>query len=321
MQELVISGTPSEIGMQHGKALSREIRQVFDIYKKEWRCSDESIPDKVKGFKKTLEMYFPHLSEEIKGIAKGAEVAEDFIYAINARTELMPYFSLECTSVGIKSCAQENSHAIIGQNWDWLDSLRPLTRVADVRPHDKPRMKMLIEPGMVGKIGMNDAGVGVCLNFLHTRAPNTDGIPVHVILRAILESKSYEQAARKVSGLPRAASANYIIGDKNSTIASLETTTSSVCIIEPKKGVVTHTNAYSSRGETCTRQQEFENTLYKHAKLSIDAVADSLRNVEAESVFKGGIETVHTVLLNLSMQHMMISGGCANHNFETYEFL
>ena len=47
----------------------------------------------------------------------------------------------------------------------------------------------LTEAGILGKIGLNDAGLGVCLNLLSTTADGgRDGTPIHVLLRQMLQS-------------------------------------------------------------------------------------------------------------------------------------
>ena len=56
---------------------------------------------------------------------------------------------------------------ILSQNCDWAKDLEPLTVILKIKKKTKPEIIQIAEPGIIGKIGMNDAGLGVCLNFLH----------------------------------------------------------------------------------------------------------------------------------------------------------
>jgi len=334
INELIFRGTPQEIGVQHGKCLASDIKAVLNHYLSLWTFPQEQIPQRVLGFKKAIEREFPHLGEEIRGIAEGSGLSENLIYAINARTELLGDASLiECTAVGVSKSSKGGSHVVLGQNWDWVNYFRSLTRVVDIQPYDKPRMKILIEPGMVGKIGMNEAGVGVCLNFLETPQIKNDGIPVHVMLRGILETRDYNSALNLVSTLPRAASANYLIAGYDEEyvdheMGSLETTPDTINVLKDPS-FITHTNSFNAQGEVCARQETFKQALQGYMKnnpeykLSPEDLKQSFRipGVEFSNVSRlGGIETIHTIIMNLSKGRFLVSKGAQSENFSLYQF-
>lgn len=331
--ELVFCGAPREIGVQHGRRLESEIKKTLTHYLSLWNFPQEQISQRVLGFKKAIEREFPHLGEEICGIAEGSGLAEDLIYAINARTELLGDASLiECTAVGVSKSSKGGGNVVLGQNWDWVNYFRELTKVVDVQPIDKPRMKMLIEPGMVGKMGMNEAGVGICLNFLETAQIKNDGIPVHVMLRGILETTNYASALGLVSTLPRAASANYLIAGEDDNgefdMGNLETTPDSVNVLKDNS-FVTHTNSFNAKGEVCERQEKFKEALRGYMKnnpeykLSPEDLKRSFRipGVEFPSTSRaGGIETLHTIIMNLSRRRFLVSNGTESEEFSLYQF-
>lgn len=334
INELIFRGTPREIGVQHGKCLASDIKAVLNHYLSLWTFPQEQIPQRVLGFKRAIEREFPHLGEEIRGIAEGSGLSEDLIYAINARTELLGDASLiECTAVGISKFSKSGGHIVLGQNWDWVNYFRELTKVVDIQPEAKPRMKMLIEPGMVGKIGMNEAGVGVCLNFLETAQIKNDGIPVHVMLRGILETRDYNSALNLVSTLPRAASANYLVGcrdadDYSYEIGSLETTPDKVNILKDPS-FITHTNSFNADGEVCPRQEKFKQALRNYmsanpeGRISPEDLkrAFKIPGVEFPSTSQPrGIETIHTVIMNLSKGRFLVSKGAQSEEFSLYQF-
>jgi len=123
--------------------------------------------------------------EEIAGIAAGAGVDERDLLAVNARTELLA--GDEC-SVAVEG-------GVLAQNWDWHPDLAPSTLVWVVKHGDR-WFATLTEAGMLAKIGLNSAGLGVCLNLLKSSADGgLDGVPIHVLLRQVLaECGSVDEA-------------------------------------------------------------------------------------------------------------------------------
>ena len=65
---------------------------------------------------------------------------------------------------------------------------RPATVIWIVE-HEHGWFVTLTEAGILAKIGLNDAGLGVCLNLLDTTADGgLDGTPIHLLLRQVLET-------------------------------------------------------------------------------------------------------------------------------------
>ena len=67
---------------------------------------------------------------------------------------------------------------------------------------------------MLAKIGLNDRGFGVCLNILRSADDGKHaGVPVHVLLRALLERDSVADAVAFASKLSFGASSNVLCAD------------------------------------------------------------------------------------------------------------
>src|SRR5699024_10655295 len=65
----------------------------------------------------------------------------------------------------------------------------------------------IAEYGMLGKIGLNEAGVGVLLNILKHRADGPGGVPVHMILERVLsEAGSLAEALEIIHSAPTSSS-------------------------------------------------------------------------------------------------------------------
>ena len=128
-----------------------------------------------------------------------------------------------------------------------------------------------------------------------------------------------------MQGVTRAACANYLIGDASNRIVSLETTPAQVSPLRAQ-GFVAHTNSFNADGEFCARQERFEDALRSWiqlgaGRLSAAALQASFRvpGVQFPVVSSpAGVETIHTIVLNLSQRRLLVSEGARAEDFVCY---
>ncbi|MCJ1284574.1 hypothetical protein MMC26_003907 [Xylographa opegraphella] len=134
--------------------------------------------------------------------------------------------------------------SILAQNWDWqTEQAENLIRL-QIRQISNPDIDMITEAGIIGKIGLNSVGVGVCLNAIRAKGVSFDRLPCHLALRACLDSQSRTEAARILQAAGVASSCHILIADSTGGIG-LEC--SYVDIVElpaNSSGIVIHTNHY-----------------------------------------------------------------------------
>jgi len=98
---------------------------------------------------------------------------------------------------------------------------------------------------MLAKIGLNAAGLGICLNILSSihdgRAP---GVPVHVLLRALLKCESVRAAIELSGRLSFAGSSNVLCADRTGDTASLELSPNGRRVVRGEGGTLCHTNHF-----------------------------------------------------------------------------
>lgn len=189
-RQVEISGNARERGEQHGRILKIEIKETIEYYRSIFKLPDVLILERAVEFRKLIKAFNEDYLIEMYAIAEAASVDPLWIIALNARTEILSTRpspkALECTSV----CFSEQ--ALLGQNWDWASRLESLLVYMHITQPDGHSIGMVTEPGILGKIGMNNQGIGVCLNILST-ATQLDGLPVHIILRSILDCKNMSE--------------------------------------------------------------------------------------------------------------------------------
>jgi isopenicillin-N N-acyltransferase like protein len=186
-RHIEISGNAKERGEQHGRLLKAEIKETIEYYRSIFKLSDALILKRAGEFRTLINTFNSEYLVEMDAIAEAANVDPLWIVALNARTEILSTLpspkAVECTSV----CFSDQ--ALLGQNWDWASRLESLLVFMQITQPDGHRIGMVTEPGILGKIGMNSQGIGVCLNILAT-STQLDGLPVHIVLRSILDCKN-----------------------------------------------------------------------------------------------------------------------------------
>lgn len=192
----------------------------------------------------------PRYVDEMRGVAEGAGVDFLDIVALNVRTEItFGLFTLHqptppndgCTSFGYKV---SNGDSILAQNWDWQIQQAPNLFVCHIAQPGSttPSISMVTEGGIIGKIGLNSAGVGVCMNAIRTRGVNTSYLPAHLALRTVLESNSRFAAIEKLKKLGVASSVHFLVADQTGS-TGLECTTKGILEIPMDAGgIVVHAN-------------------------------------------------------------------------------
>jgi len=143
----------------------------------------------------------------------------------------------------------------------------------------------MTEPGMIGKIGMNTSGLGVCLNFMSIDDFQPYGVPLHVLLRSILECRSVNEAVDMIKAHLPGKVGNILMSDRSGAIEDIELAGDEFHPT-PTDDLFVHTNHFLSDVDYDPRF--FPNTLgrYKRAKEllglirrpSVDAMKDVLKD-------------------------------------------
>lgn len=178
-------------------------------------------------------------------VAAGAEVDVLDVVALNCRSEIaLGLFSDGCTSLGWR-LPGNREEVLLGQNWDWTARVKENLVFMSIEPEGKPRIWMVTEAGIVGKIGFNERGVGVCLNAIRAKPTLDSKIPIHVALRLCLEAGGKEEAVETLERLGGiASSAHILIADVNEPLG-LELSPLGNAYLKPDaNGIVCHTNHF-----------------------------------------------------------------------------
>jgi isopenicillin-N N-acyltransferase-like protein len=266
-----LEGDASVRGRVHGTLARAQIARSIATYARlfaycgiDWKDAQR----RAARYRETVGNLDATLLEEIEGIAAGAGVGIEEILALNARTEILPpsypgepsphwrqVQALnrgagipdcgECTALAVQPVRSATQATLLAQNWDWLGTQREAVILLRSRETDGSTCLAFTEAGMLAKIGLNGHGLGVCLNLMRSRHDGQrPGVPVHVLLRALLKQRSVGEAIQLASSVTHGASSNVLCADRRGDAASLELSPSGLEIVRPEQGVVCHTNHF-----------------------------------------------------------------------------
>ena len=142
---------PRERGEAFGRAQAEPIAKTLGALRADVRRDGRHGPGRACRSRRQQQ-------EELEAIARGANVDAHALMAVNARTEILAgHGPTECSVVG--------AGGLLAQNWDWHPESATVIQIVE---HDEGWFVTLTEAGILAKIGLNDAGLGVCLNLLRT---------------------------------------------------------------------------------------------------------------------------------------------------------
>jgi isopenicillin-N N-acyltransferase-like protein len=347
-----LKGNPKELGFQHGtryrEMVQKNVHLYFRLFKHYAGLDRHQAISLAGRFIPAILAFDPAILEEMKGISQGAGVEFEEILAINTRTELMYPEQLatggECTALAVLPEATAEGEMLLGQNWDWKPHLKDSTVLLELEQEERPNVVTLTEAGIVGKIGLNSAGLGACLNILKSSI-GLVGVPIHVLMRGILNCERMGDAIRKIVSQDRGSTNNCLIAHREGVAMDFEMAPNQWEFIYPDKGILVHTNHFTSDRLKAleTNVVQYPDTLLrlgrarqklmeKEGRLTIENLKDVLRDHfnHPNSICRHPDErdpelehaqTVASIIMNLTRKEVHIASGppCEN-EYQTVKF-
>ena len=246
-------GGPRERGLAIGRALAGPIAghvaalkgvlpawvQPADVYLAQLLAETD--------FKSAIRQHTPDLLAELEATAEGAGVSVDDLFALQLLDEEWAYrvrrsaarSPQKCSSLAIVDAA---GPTWIAQNMDlggYTDGFQALLCIDDGAA---PAALVFTAAGMLGLMGVNAAGVGVCVNSLPQLPSAPQGLPVAFVIRRLLQARTAEEAWRLVQTLPHATNQHYVIAGPGAA-RSFEASAAGVTeYLPPDPARLLHTN-------------------------------------------------------------------------------
>jgi isopenicillin-N N-acyltransferase-like protein len=244
IRKLTLSGTPFDLGVQHGAAYRDDIRRyaadrIQLVMGGQWSGKQPLSRADVLAIAEACipahQAYAPDLMEELRGLveATGLSLAEliivggftDFVDTVYAHTgakgPLAPDLAIDDCTAFIIPDAFADGAGFLGQTWDMHDSATEFVVLLDVQPADGPRALVFTTTGCVGQIGMNAHGIAVGINNL-LGADGGIGVTWPFVIRKVLQQETIEAALACITGATLAGAHNYLLFDAHGSGYNIE---------------------------------------------------------------------------------------------------
>lgn len=244
---------PGARGFQIGERFAEQIRETTDLYlnffprvgvslREAQRIGDNSMS--------ALQAWSPDLAAEIGAMAEGADIPLWQLAALNARTEVLAARTRhnECSTTVHAPSGPRAPQTL--QTWDWHDSLCPQGLMLAFHTERGMNVKLFSEFGMLAKLGVNSAGLGLHFNILHHRSDNASGgVPVHAIARRLLEEARSVEEAVEIARSARVSASTVLTvfsrEDSSPRAVSIELSPERTALVLPREdGWLLHTNHF-----------------------------------------------------------------------------
>ena len=274
-------GTWAEMGEQVGRMfrplIERHVEAWLDhVHRETGAARDEALAT-AASFAPAIQEHASFLWEELHGMSRGSGVPMQKLLLLQARAEVMRHQkdrgtppALECTTFAVGGHRTAYGAVLYGQNVDLVPFLEEYGVVVRQQPKGAPAALVYTTAGLLGHNGLNEAGVGICANFINDPAGWGDGLPRYLLSRLALREDSAERALAAALAPPRAASRNLLIADAAGVFLDAEVLRKEAAVIRGKGGLLVHANhleapefaGYETAPEnSCHRRRRLEELL------------------------------------------------------------
>lgn len=292
------SQNPCTRGRQIGERWAQQIRQTVSLYL-DFFTQVDIDPQRVRAIGEaslaSLQAWSPALAQEVQATALGAGVPLWQLACLNARTEILAVMPAaaegECSTAVFAPAGLSAPRTI--QTWDWHDALVPHGLILQLVAGTGLQVKLFTEFGMLGKIGVNSAGLGLHFNILHHQSDSDSaGVPVHAIARRILEEARCVDEAVALARSARVSASTVLTvfsrQDCSPRALSIEMTQEATAVVLPRAdGWITHTNHFLDPGLVRGERTADVSTTYarlEHVNAQLDAMTTSNLSARARAM-------------------------------------
>ncbi len=246
------SGSPIELGRQHGEQAATQIDGYLDFLARSMRLTREQLRQRTLRFLPLFEKFCPDLVDEMTGLAEGAMLVFADSIVAQMRGELAQVADGGCTTFAIGPRGTEEKQTFVGQTSDNPPEIEQFGYVLKLRPTGKPQVLMWTFGGMLGYHGINEHGVSHFANALGGGPKWKFALSHYPLKRLILEQRSMADVLKLMQSFPVCSNGNYMLADGAGAILDVEFTSDGPFMIADRDtGFLVHSNHYLCSEHAC----------------------------------------------------------------------
>ncbi len=303
---LRLSGSPYEIGMQHGRAVKEQIQSLLARLHEIASTMDMPMEFLDNAYI-AMEPYIPErYRDEMRGLAEGAEVSLEDVHRLHALPDLSEY---HCTFFAAWGGATADHQLLQIRALDYATNahFQEYPAILIIKPDEGVPHAVVGWTGFIGAVsGMNAEGIAVSeIGDNYGPAHETlSGEPMPFLLRDVLwDARSLDDAVNIIKNAERTSSYLYAVGDAEIPSARAFRTAKDICEVytdvtlprKPLSNVV-----YFSMGFTSPYNDRVHSFLKaRHGSLDVDAAKQLMREI--------GTGNLHAVVYHPSSSELWVA--------------
>jgi isopenicillin-N N-acyltransferase like protein len=238
-------GTYHEVGRQIGVQAKEQIESMLAHLR-------ESIPagftwdhmlDHSKKFLTPSREVYPQYIDELEGIAEGAGISFDDIFASMCEELWEVPLIKGCTDMAARGRATLDGSTLVAHTNDLSLSSGTRLVILKIKTGDEPEILAVSSGGVAISAGYNAAKISLTGNQLDSNDVRP-GVPRLLVVRAILGSRTLNEAMTHCLLPQRASSYNNVLADASGEVYSMEGSATDCEAIYIKDDVMAHANHY-----------------------------------------------------------------------------
>jgi len=221
---LRVSGTPREMGYQHGAALKPQIHFLYTQYYEAMVKRLVGETD-LEAWAHATEEFIPEAyREEMRGLAEGCGLSYDQVLLVNTMVDR--FQTVMCSTVVAAGDATKDGEVYFGRNLDFpgRNILQRMTIVLEWEPEGGTPLVSVTWPGVLGVLsGMNANGVAGATMQIHRGRERRPGLPYMLMYReALATARTKDDVFALISKAKRTCSNNFMVVDATGAAEVIE---------------------------------------------------------------------------------------------------
>lgn len=243
-------GTPREMGRQWGAACGSNLRTSWAINLAilggGYQATAEQVTRAAAEYLPNVREFDPQLVDMLEGLAEGAELAFEQVFALRCMFELGIHYGRlaslsRCTSFAATGEATRGGLTLLGQNIDWYPDF-PLDLLRFHYPNGITQLALSLG-GMV-EYTLSSAGFGICANSTLTPPEKFElHLPLGCYLPRVMRARRISDALGLLCQAARGVGYYHLAGTDGEMVG-IESIFDDFQILPPEGDLLLHTNHY-----------------------------------------------------------------------------
>lgn len=274
---VAVSGTDHEMGAQLGTAFRDVLVRVTERTRQSLARHDGATVKRLQQeILDAARQVTPGCVAELEGMAEGAGVPFEALFATNAAYELgiLADDGERCTSVGVPAQRSVDGRVLLGHNEDFSAEFAATSYLLHAVPNDGPSFVAFSYAGVLLHQGVNEAGIGQVGNALDSTDVRP-GVPKLFAYREVMRAETWEEAFAAAVHSRRACGNNHILAADGVGVYGIEAAATRYAVLGDGATPVVHANHYVDGGMVdLQRPADLGNSRWRQRRLQarIDAI-------------------------------------------------